>query len=47
MAHKSSSSNDKAQPSGPPEERYLDLWEENIRLLANSSIDQKRQNGNG
>jgi len=32
---------DNAPPLGTPEERYLDLWEENIRLLAATGTVQK------
>jgi len=34
MAQKSPSSNDQNPSQSTPEERYLDLWEENTRLVA-------------
>jgi hypothetical protein len=47
MAQNPPSPIDKTPPLGAREERYLDLWEENIRLLAANGPVQKNQNENG
>ncbi len=44
MAQNPPSSNDKIPHIGGREEHYLDLWEENIRLLAANGPAQKPQN---
>ncbi len=46
MAQNSPSPIDKTRPLDAREERYLDLWEENIRLLAANGPVQKSQNKN-
>jgi hypothetical protein len=46
MAQKSPSPIDETPPLGTREERYLDLWEENIRLLAANGPAQKAQSKN-
>jgi len=43
MAQKSPSPNGKNPPQSTPEERYLDLWEENIRLVAANGHTPKSQ----
>lgn len=44
MAQNPPSPTRKTPPVGAREERYLDLWEENIRLLAASEPVKKPQN---
>ena len=46
MAKKTPASIGKTPSLGAPEERYLDLWEENIRLLAANGPAQKPQSKN-
>ena len=46
MAKKSPPPIEKTPPLGSREEQYLDLWEENIRLLAASGPVQASQNKN-
>jgi hypothetical protein len=43
MAKKTPSPTRKTPPLGAPEERYLDLWEENIQLIAANGPAQKLQ----
>ncbi len=47
MAQNPPSPIDKIPPLGASEERYLDLWEENIRLLAANGYVQESKNKDG